>query len=56
MREYNINTDIMVLKGYINWYNSNPDVTREELYKNYYDYNYEYFMEKGSLDKYLTRG
>lgn len=45
-----------ILKEYIDWYNTNPQVTREELYKSYYGaYCYKPWMQKGQLDKYLLR-
>ena len=49
-------TEAQILKGYIDWYNSNSEISREELYKSYYGaYWYKPWMEKGQLDKYLVR-
>lgn len=56
MRKISLQDDVMVLKGYINWYNTNPAITKEELYKSYYGkHNYQHWIEKGTLDKFLTR-
>jgi hypothetical protein len=49
-------TEASILKEYIDWYNSNSNITREELYRSYYGaYWYKPWMEKGQLDKYLLR-
>ena len=49
-------TESSILKEYIDWYNSNSNITREELYRSYYGaYWYKPWMEKGQLDKYLLR-
>lgn len=53
MRTINHNVEVMVLKGYINYYNTHKEYTREQLYKDYYDLNWEKFYKEGSLDKYL---
>lgn len=55
MRTINIQTEVMVLKGYINYYNTHKDYSREQLYKDYYDLNWKKFYNEGSLDKYLQR-
>lgn len=55
MTTINMKTEVMVLKGYINYYNTHADYTREELYRDYYGLNWERFYNKGQLDKYLTR-
>lgn len=56
MRKISLQDDVMVLKEYINWYNTNPAVTREELYRSYYGaYSYQPWIEKGTLDKFLIR-
>lgn len=49
--------EVNILKEeYIDWYNTNPKVIREELYKSYYGvYCYNPWMQKGQLDKYLLR-
>jgi hypothetical protein len=53
MKTINMNTEVMVLKGYINYYNTHKDYTKEQLYRDYYDLNWEKFYNKGTLDKYL---
>lgn len=40
-------TEASILKEYIDWYNSNSNITREELYRSYYGaYWYKPWMEK----------
>lgn len=53
MREIKMETEVMVLKGYINYYNTHKEYTKEQLYKDYYGMNWEHFYNKKSLDKYL---
>lgn len=53
MRTINMKVEVMVLKGYINYYNTHKEYTKEQLYKDYYDLNWEKFYREGTLDKYL---
>lgn len=56
MTTINLDTEVMILKEYINWYNTNPAITKEELYRSYYGkYSYQPWLEKENLDKFLTR-
>lgn len=49
-------TEASILKEYIDYYNSNENITREELYRSYYGARwYKPWMKKGQLDKYLLR-
>lgn len=54
MRRINMNAEIAYLKGIIDYCNRGK-MTREEMYRNWYgDLTYKSFLEKGSLDKYLS--
>lgn len=55
MREYTMETEVMVLKGYIDFYNTYKEYTKEQLYKDYYGMHWKHFYNKKSLDKFLTR-
>jgi hypothetical protein len=55
MTTINMKTEVMILKGYINYYNTHADYTREQLYKDYYEMHWEHFYNKKSLDKYLVK-
>ena len=55
MRKNTLETEVMVLKGYIDFYNTHKEYTKEQLYKDYYGMHWEYFYNKKSLDKFLTR-
>ena len=55
MREIKMETEVMVLKGYINFYNTHKEYTKEQLYKDYYGMNREHFYNKKSLDKFLVK-
>ena len=55
MREIKMETEVMVLKGYIIFYNTHKEYTKEQLYKDYYGMNWEQFYNKKSLDKYLVK-
>lgn len=55
MTTINMKTEIMVLKGYINYYNTHKEYTKEQLYRDYYGLSWERFYEKDTLDKYLER-
>lgn len=55
MREYTMETEVMVLKGYIDFYNTHKEYTKEQLYKDYYGMHWEHFYNKKSLDKFLVR-
>ena len=52
MRDISLKWDVEYLKGIIK-YAKEGKISREEMYKNYYGYNYKDFMAKGTLDKYL---
>jgi hypothetical protein len=54
-KKIRIEHDVDVLKGYINYYNSHKDYTREQLYHDYYNGNEKKWIAEGTLDKYLTR-
>ena len=57
MREISLETEVMVLKSYIDFYNTHKEYeyTKEQLYKDYYGMHWEHFYNKKSLDKYLVR-
>lgn len=55
IREISLETEVMVLKGYINFYNTHKEYTKEQLYKDYYGMHWEHFYNKKSLDKYLVK-
>ena len=53
IREISLETEVMILKGYIDFYNTHKEYTKEQLYKDYYGMHWEKFYKEGSLDKYL---
>lgn len=52
-RLFNMDLQVEVLKGYINYFKSHKEYTKEQLYKDYYDLHWEEFYQKKTLDKYL---
>jgi hypothetical protein len=55
MREINLDLEVMILKGYIEYYNTHTSYTKENLYHDYYGDDYKDWMRKGTLEKYLER-
>lgn len=52
-RFFDMNLQVEVLKGYLNYYKTHKEYTKEQLYKDYYDLGWEKFFQKKTLDKYL---
>lgn len=52
-RFFNTSLQVEVLKGYLNYYKTHKEYTKEQLYKDYYDSSWETFFQKKTLDKYL---
>lgn len=55
MTTINLKTEIQVLKGYINYFISHKDYSREQLYNDYYNGDYQEQMKARTLDKYIER-